>query len=104
MKSIFEVIMLLCFGFSWPINLYKSIKSRTAKGKSVLFSILIVIGYASGMLHKAINNMDFVFYLYLLNFILVSADIVLYFRNVRLDRLRDAEAGVVSQPTTKRAG
>ena len=35
MALVFETIMLLCFGASWPFNIAKSLRSRTAKGKSI---------------------------------------------------------------------
>ena len=37
MAQVFEVIMLVCFGLSWPFNIAKSLRSRTAKGKSLWF-------------------------------------------------------------------
>ena len=37
MAQVFEVIMLCCFGASWPFNIARSIRSRTAKGKSLTF-------------------------------------------------------------------
>ena len=36
---VFEILMLVCFGLSWPFNIAKSWKSRTAKGKSLIFEI-----------------------------------------------------------------
>ena len=35
--QVFEMIMLICFGLSWPFNITKSVRSRTAKGKSLWF-------------------------------------------------------------------
>ena len=32
--SILEVLMIVCFGVAWPINLYNSFKSKSTKGKS----------------------------------------------------------------------
>ena len=54
--NILEVIMLLCFGASWPINLRKAIKARTAKGTSLPFFVLIEVGYFCGIMAKVINN------------------------------------------------
>ena len=45
MPEILEIIMILCFGASWPFNVAKSYRARTAKGKSLLFLILIEVGY-----------------------------------------------------------
>ncbi len=79
--SIFEVIMLVCFGAAWPFFIYKSYKSRSNTGKSIFFLLVVLMGYLSGILHKLIYNFDSVIYLYILNFCLVSIDIILYFRN-----------------------
>lgn len=84
--SIFEAIMLLCFGMAWPMSIYKSYKSKTTKGKSLFFLIIIMVGYMSGITHKLINNRDIVMVLYILNLLMVSADTVLYFRNARLEK------------------
>lgn len=79
--SIFEAIMLICFGFSWPLSIYKSYKSRQTGGKSVIFLYLIFIGYIAGVINKLINGADLVTFLYILNGLMVSADILLYYRN-----------------------
>lgn len=82
--SIFEIIMLICFGAAWPLSIYKSYTSRSIKGKSVSFLIVILIGYVAGMLNKIFNQYDAVVYLYLLNFIMVLTDLLIYFRNSQL--------------------
>jgi len=79
--SIFEIIMLLCFGFAWPFSIYKSYKSRSVEGKSLLFLVIVFVGYISGILHKINYNFDNVIYLYILNAIMVGIDILLYMRN-----------------------
>lgn len=78
-------MMLLCFGAAWPSSIYKSYTSRTSKGKSIVFLVIVLIGYFAGILHKVFYNMDPVIYLYIINALMVLADIFLYFRNVRLD-------------------
>lgn len=83
--SVFELIMLLCFGLAWPFSIYKSITSRQTKGKSVVFLMVVVTGYISGILHKLIFSRDWVIFLYILNLLMVSADIALYFRNKRFE-------------------
>jgi len=85
--SIFEVIMLVCFGSAWPLSIYKSWTSRAIAGKSLPFLIVILTGYAAGTLHKVFFSMDFVIVLYVLNFLMVLTDIILYFRN-RLYHIR----------------
>lgn len=82
--SIFEIIMLICFGLAWPFSIYKSYKSRDTKGKSVLFLFIVVVGYIAGIIHKLLYSRDGVVFLYLLNSIMVSTDIILYYRNKRL--------------------
>jgi hypothetical protein len=86
--SIFEMGMLLCFGAAWPLNIYKSLKSRTAAGRSILFQWAIIIGYICGIIHKILYSNNIVLYLYILNLLMVSFDTVLYFRNKKLDRQR----------------
>ena len=87
--SVFEICMLICFGASWPVSIYKSWTSRTAKGKSFVFSCLLLVGYIFGILHKIFYRRDFVIALYALNLILISIDMCLYFRNRKIDEIRD---------------
>ena len=77
--SIFEFIMLLCFGISWPVTIIKTLKSKTVKGVSPLFYFLIFIGYASGSIYKLFFNFNYVVFLYILNLIAVSLQIFLYY-------------------------
>lgn len=80
--QIFESIMLLCFGMSWPISVYKSIRSRSTKGKSVVFITVIILGYISGIVGKIVNDqLSYVLALYCLNLVVVSIDLVLYYIN-----------------------
>ena len=82
--SIFEIIMLVCFGAAWPFSLYRSWHSRTNAGKSIFFLWVIFAGYIFGTLHKVFFSYDPVIFLYIINGMLVAGDIVLYFRNKRL--------------------
>jgi len=84
--SIFEIIMLLCFGAAWPFSIYKSWKSKSTQGKSVLFLIILMIGYVAGILNKIFYHYDLVIFLYILNLGMVSTDAFLYFRNSKLNR------------------
>ncbi|NMA85218.1 MAG: hypothetical protein GX962_15295 [Epulopiscium sp.] len=81
--SIFEVIMLLCFGAAWPFSIYKSYKSKSTAGKSLVFLVILLTGYVAGILHKAFYSYDQVIYLYILNFCMVSVDTLLYIRNLK---------------------
>lgn len=93
--SIFEMLMLICFGAAWPLNIYKSVKSKSTKGKSVIFLVVINFGYISGIIHKLIYSFDLVIFLYLLNFIMVSIDITLYYRNKKLESLAEQQRGAI---------
>ncbi len=83
---IFELIMLICFGISWPFNVAKSIRTRSAKGKSLMFLLAIWLGYIAGIINKLLYARDVVMWAYVINFLMVTADLVLYFRNRRLDK------------------
>ena len=76
--SIFETLMLLCFACSWPISIYKSLKTKFVLGKSPAFQAIIILGYIFGIIHKFLNNLDMVTFLWILNMILVSVDLALY--------------------------
>ena len=84
--SIFEVAMMLCFGFAWPFSIYKSWRSRSTKGKSVAFLYVVLAGYVAGIVHKVLNSFDAAIVFYIINFLLVSADIVLFHRNRSLEK------------------
>lgn len=89
--SVFEMLMLVCFGLAWPVSIVKSYRSRTAAGKSPFFSVIVLIGYISGIVHKLLFNRDFVIFLYAVNFLMVLIDLCLWFRNRRLDRLKESQ-------------
>ncbi len=90
--SVFELVMLVCFGFSWPFAIIKTIRVKNPTGKSYLFLGLVVIGYAAGCLHKIFHKPDFVFWLYILNGVMVLADIVLclYYQHKNRQAARNA--------------
>ena len=94
MSEIFEIIMVLCFGASWPMNIMRSYRARTAKGKSLAFLIMISIGYVAGIISKFLNESYmasfaskwYVLVFYFINLVMVCIDMALYFRNVALDK------------------
>lgn len=94
MAELLEIIMIVSFGASWPMNVIKSYKARTTKGKSLAFLCLIFFGYIAGIASKLVNPVYmaeisskwYVLFFYVLNFIMVGTDLVLYFRNKKLDR------------------
>ena len=98
--DVLEALTIFCFGLSWPLSNRKSYVSRTAKGKSLFFEVFLLIGYACGIARKIIQTVGggsgFIFFLsfffYVLNFIEISIDVGLYFRNKKLDEIADAKA------------
>ena len=98
MAEIFEIIMIVSFGASWPMNVIKSYKARSTKGKSISFLCLIFFGYVAGIISKFTNEAYmasfsskwYVLVFYFINLLMVSADICLYVRNKKLDKLLEA--------------
>ena len=87
MGAIFETIMLVCFGLSWPINVVKAYKARTTKGTSLPFILLIIMGYLAGVTAKIVNGQfNYVFIVYIINLLIVMLNIIVYFRNYHLDK------------------
>ena len=93
MAQLMETAMLLCFGLSWPFNILKSWNSRTAKGKSIGFELLILLGYALGIAGKFLShNVSYVLVVYILDILMVSIDLILTIRNKFLDKRADRRA------------
>lgn len=95
MAEILEITMIVSFGISWPLNVLKSYRARTTKGKSLAFLLLIFFGYIAGIASKLVNETYmaqigekwYVLFFYVLNFIMVGADLLMYVRNSRLDKI-----------------
>ena len=89
-SSILETVMLICFGFAWPASIYKSWKTKTAKGKSLAFLVIVLCGYLSGITKVLITEgfSGFLFIPYMLNTSMLITELILYYRNVRFDRSR----------------
>ena len=83
--SIYEAIMLICFGASWPVSIWRTYKVKNPVGKSVIFLLLIIIGYVAGIINKILGTLDWVLWLYVLNLVMVSSDmfLVIYYRKLR---------------------
>lgn len=95
MAEILEIIMVVSFGASWPMNVLKSYRARTTKGKSLGFLCLIFFGYIAGISSKLVAfNPDkwYVLFFYVLNLVMVGADLILYARNHRLDKEAEKNA------------
>ena len=94
MSEIFEIVMILSFGASWPLNVIKSYKARTTKGKSLAFLLLIFFGYIAGISSKFMNEAYmaqfsekwYVLVFYFINITMVGIDLLLYIRNKKLDK------------------
>ena len=94
MSEIFEIIMVVSFGASWPFNVMKSYRARTTKGKSLGFLCLIFFGYIAGIASKLVNpaymaafaDKWYVLFFYVLNLLMVGTDLCLYYRNYLLDK------------------
>ena len=94
MSELLEIIMIVSFGASWPLNVLKSYRARTTKGKSLPFLCLILFGYIAGIASKLVNEAYmaafaekwYVLFFYCLNFLMVGLDLILYYRNWQLDK------------------
>ena len=93
MSELLEILMIVSFGISWPLNVLKSYRARTTKGKSLAFLLLIDAGYVCGIAAKLIAPTFkwYVLFFYVLNFVMVTLDLVLYWRNYRLDKAAQQE-------------
>lgn len=91
--QIFEIAMIVLFGFSWPNNIITSLKNRSTKGKNLAFLLLIDIGYVCGILGKLLsrNIVWYVMFFYVLNFTMVTIDLYLYFYYRKKERKRTGE-------------
>lgn len=96
MSQLFEAFMVICFGISWPLSIRKSFTSRTTKGKSLLFICFILLGYAFGITSKLVSeSITYVFFFYVLNFVMVFIDVLLYMRNSQLDKLSQQSSSTI---------
>ena len=91
---VFEAIMMVCFGIAWPFSIYKLLKTKEAKGKSILFVVIVFVGYLSGILYHWFGDMNAVIFLYILNALLVAFDLILTVRYGKNDDTTPSEAVV----------
>lgn len=95
---LFEALMLVCFGFSWPLNVIKAYKARTAKGTSLAFIFLIITGYLAGISAKFINHqINYVLAVYFMNLAIVMVNVFVYIRNKSLDKQMAKESAEESE-------
>ena len=80
--GLFEILMLLCFACAWPFSIYKLYRTKSTKGKSIIFSYVIIMGYIFGILNKFLmDDVNYVLFFYFLDLGLVTVDSILYYRN-----------------------
>ena len=97
MAEFLEIVMIVSFGASWPFNVIKSVKTKSTKGKSLLFLCLIFFGYIAGIASKFMNpdymknfaSKWYVLFFYVLNLVMVGADLVLYYVNRRREKIEE---------------
>jgi hypothetical protein len=77
--SIFELFFFVFIAFAWPISISRMIRRKSTKGKSLFFSGIVLLGYSFGILHKLLYSPDWVIFVYMLDFALVAADIIVFF-------------------------
>ena len=101
MAELLESTMLICFGLSWPMNLAKNIRARSARNMSLQFILLIITGYVAGISAKIYNHrFNYVLVVYLLNLVVVSANVVVYFINRRYDQQAKDTADITDTKDT----
>lgn len=88
MAQFLEVCMIVAFGLYWPVSILTTLRNKSAKGKSLLFPLLMAIGYICGIAGKLIggNAPWYVLFFYGLNFIMVATDLCLYFHYLQRAR------------------
>lgn len=95
MSSILEATMLVCFGLSWPINTMKAYRARSAKNMSLPFILMIITGYLAGISAKLLTHqINYVLAVYFVNLVVVSLNLMVYFRNKRLDMNMDTREAI----------
>ena len=52
----FEMLFLICFGISWPMNIVKAVRGKTSKGVSLWFLLVCFIGYIFGIIAKLVDD------------------------------------------------
>lgn len=94
-SSIFEMLFLIGFGLSWPMNIVKDIRGKTSKGKSLMFLVFALFAYACGILSKlTAETISFVLIFYIINAVMVVIDTIFWFVNHKRDLMCDAEGQV----------
>ena len=78
MTHILEAAMLVCFGFSWPFAIAKTVRAKNPAGKSYLFAAFVIVGYIAGSTARFMRDgVDAVFCLYIFDMLMVITDTAL---------------------------
>jgi hypothetical protein len=90
MANILESAMMVTFGLAWPANILNSLRVKSSRGRTPVFLIIIILGYVLGLTAKLFSpqGLNYVALFYLVNLVMVSVDLSLYFRYRALDRQR----------------
>lgn len=95
MSVILESIMMICFGLSWPINLVKNYRCRSARGMSLPFILLLIFGYTAGITAKfMLGQTGYVLVIYFINLAMILANLAVYFRNKHIDALSESGSAI----------
>ena len=87
--QLLEFMMLFLFGFSWPFAIAKTYRAKRVDGKSPQFEFIVIVGYLCGIASHLVSGQGlWVIGVYVLDVLLVSADLALYFRYSRCNRRR----------------
>lgn len=87
LSQIFEFMMLLAFGFSWPFAILRTYRAKRVDGKSPAFMSIVLFGYVCGILaHLVEGTKLWLCVVYLVDMALVSTDLALYFHYSRRQR------------------
>ena len=83
--TIFEGIMILCWGISWPAAVIKTYKTKNVEGISILFLWFVFLGYISGLMFKMFEalgsgHINPVTILYIINLVFVGSELVMYYK------------------------
>jgi hypothetical protein len=84
--GVFEMLMLLCFGASWPFSIYRIWKVKQCLGKSLVFVVVVLVGYCSGIVWRSVFEYNWRVFLYALNATMVSVDLALSLKYHRAHR------------------
>jgi hypothetical protein len=86
--DVFEAIMLICFGLAWPLATLKMLRCKSAQGRNLGFTLIILGGYLAGVASKLLGlhwgtGLPPVFWLYVLNSLSVGVNAALQWHFAR---------------------